>query len=238
MFSRIALAAMTLTSPALAQAHEILVLPGQAKAQSVPITVLMTEDFIKPDRVPPLDAFTLERIEGKSRAIIPVTAADKALQTSVASGPAVLLASLVRDRMKAPKAKDGEAAPPARMTRVADYAKSYVGQTADTRDWEKPAGSRLEVMPLSNPAMLKVGDTLRVRVLFEGVPIESMVQATFDGNGRGWPVRLQSNTAGEASIPIDRAGHWIIRAKHQREETADTHIFYDGAANIIVNVLD
>ncbi|MGE4303656.1 MAG: DUF4198 domain-containing protein [Novosphingobium sp.] len=238
MFSRIALAVMALTSPALTQAHEILVLPGQAEAQTIPVTVLMTEDFIKPDRVPLLDAFTLERIEGESRAIVPVTAADKALQTSIASGPAVLLASLIRDRMEAPKAKDGEAAPPARMTRVADYAKSYVGQTADTRNWERPAGSRLEVMPLSNPAMLKVGDTLRVRVLFDGAPIETMVQATFDGNGRGWPVRLQSNTSGEASIPMTRAGHWIIRAKHQREETADTHVFYDGAANIVVNVME
>lgn len=238
MFSRIALAAITLASPALAQAHELLVLPGQPEAQSVPVTVLMTEDFIKPGRVPPLDAFTLERIEGEDRAAVPVTAGDKALQANVASGPAILLASLVRDRMEAPRAKDGEAAPPARMTRAANYAKSFVGLAADSRDWEKAAGSRLEVMPLANPATLKTGDALPVRILFDGAPVATQVQATFDGNGRGWPVRLQSNEAGEASIPMTRRGRWVIRAKHQLEEAADTHVFYDGAANIVVNVVE
>lgn len=236
MVFRIALAAIALASPALAKAHELLVLPGKA-AQSIPVTVLMTEDFIKPDRVPPPDAFTLERIADGQRATVAVTATDNGLQADVAPGSAILLGTLIRDRMQAPRAKEGETAPPARMTRSANYSKSFTGLAADSRNWEKAAGSRLEVMPLSSPAALKVGDRLRVRILFDGAPVATMVQATFDGNGRGWPVRVQTDATGEAAIPLTHAGRWVIRAKHQLEEPADTHAVYDGAANMVVDVM-
>jgi protein tyrosine phosphatase (PTP) superfamily phosphohydrolase (DUF442 family) len=82
-------------------------------------------------------------------------------------------------------------------------------------------GLPLEIVPLQNPFQLKVGDTLRVRVLFQG---QTLADANLgwdhpdDGEPPSGTVRADSN--GEALIPISRIGLITIRLTHMTRPKA------------------
>lgn len=76
-------------------------------------------------------------------------------------------------------------------------------------------GLPLEIVPQRNPFALKVGDTLRVRVLFRGKPLANA--------NLGWDVPGDSETPlgtvrtdarGEALVPISQLGLMTIRLTH------------------------
>jgi uncharacterized GH25 family protein len=90
--------------------------------------------------------------------------------------------------------------------------------------WDQAVGLPLEIIPLQNPFLLKAADTLRVRVLFHGKPLE---QANLgwhrpgDGDMPGGTVR--TNAKGEALIPIADNGLITLRLTHMtRPKTADS----------------
>ena len=107
------------------------------------------------------------------------------------------------------------------------YSKSpkaliQVGDGGDG-DPSRIVGLPLEIVPLQNPFQLKVGDTLRVRVLFQG---QALSNANIgwdhpdDGEPASGTVRADSN--GEALIPVSRLGLMTIRLTHMtRPKTAE-----------------
>lgn len=84
-------------------------------------------------------------------------------------------------------------------------------------------GLLLEIVPLDDPFQLKVGNTLRVRVLFRGKPLP-------DAN-LGWQLpdegdfprgTVRTDGKGEALVPIARTGLMAIRLTHMtRPKAAD-----------------
>ncbi len=87
--------------------------------------------------------------------------------------------------------------------------------------WDKAAGLPLEIVPLQNPFLVKAGDTLRVRALFQGNPLEQAYlgwQRPGDGDTPGGTVR--TNAKGEALIPISEAGLVTIRLTHMTRPRA------------------
>jgi len=76
-------------------------------------------------------------------------------------------------------------------------------------------GLPLEIIPLRNPFALKVGDTLRVRVLFRDKPLANANlgwDAPGDGDSTLGTVRTDSR--GEALVPISQLGLTTIRLTH------------------------
>ncbi len=110
---------------------------------------------------------------------------------------------------------------------VERYSKSpkmllRVGDASDT-DVSKPMGLPLEIVPLSNPSKLKVGDTWKVRVLFQDKPLAGVFLG-WDHPGEGDDVQgtLRTNAKGEALIPIAQKGLLTIRLTHMtRPKAAD-----------------
>jgi uncharacterized GH25 family protein len=89
--------------------------------------------------------------------------------------------------------------------------------------WDKAAGLPLEILPLQNPFKLKIGDTLRVRVVLQGKPL---AQANLGwhrpGDGDTPAGTVRADAAGEALIPIAATGLMTIRLAHMtRPKTAD-----------------
>lgn len=72
----------------------------------------------------------------------------------------------------------------------------------------------LEIIPLSNPANLKVGDFMDVQVLMKGEPYDGMVFATYAGfsNDGAYAYTVEPDSQGKASIRILNPGQWLIRA--------------------------
>jgi hypothetical protein len=90
-----------------------------------------------------------------------------------------------------------------------------VGETRDSL-YAQPEGLWLEVVPEQSPCRLKAGDTLGVRILFEGRPLAGThVSAGYKGTkGHQYPVTVKTDTAGRAEVKLTRAGAWFIRAHH------------------------
>lgn len=82
-------------------------------------------------------------------------------------------------------------------------------------------GLPLEIVPLRNPLALKVGDTLRVRVLFQKKPLAG-ANLGWDAPGQGdEPLgTTRTDASGEALIPIAQTGLMTIRLTHMTRPKA------------------
>ena len=84
----------------------------------------------------------------------------------------------------------------------------------------KPAGTRLEIVPMANPAKIKPGDKFPVQVLFEGAPLRTAeITATFGGFSDTECKAFQGKTDLKGIINIIplKAGYWFAKVKHNTE---------------------
>ncbi len=94
----------------------------------------------------------------------------------------------------------------------------------------EPTGLRMEIVPQASPHALRRGATLRVVVLFEGEPLPDV---TVVGGRAGTPahrVRAVTDSNGGASVLLEEAGRWYLRALHvirlQDDPQADWESFW------------
>ncbi len=90
------------------------------------------------------------------------------------------------------------------------FAKAITGRGAP---WGTVLGTPLEIVPLSDPAAAKPGDSLRVRVLFQGKPLANIAVERTDGTT---PIkeedipRFMTDSDGIASVPIAGNGPHLL----------------------------
>lgn len=103
-----------------------------------------------------------------------------------------------------------------------------VGAT-QTDDFSRPLGYPAEILLQTNPAALKVGDTLSFKALRKGQPMKGqLVYASFDGfhghspdGGHINAVRLRTDEAGTGSFKISRPGKWYVTLINMQKATGD-----------------
>jgi len=124
----------------------------------------------------------------------------------------------------------GESEEPA-VERYTKWAKALliVGDQPDEL-WSRPTGLKMEIVPQAPPRALRRGATLPVVVLFEGKPLPDV---TIVGGRAGTPahrVRAVTDPDGEASVVLEEAGRWYLRALHvirlQDDPQADWESFW------------
>lgn len=97
------------------------------------------------------------------------------------------------------------------------YLKCLLRCGAGDDGWKKTCGLRLEIIPLADPYSVKVGDTLKVRVQFEGKPLANV---PFFGLNRGGEKvakqKLITNKDGVAEVKLSGKGVWLLRLVHMR----------------------
>ena len=101
------------------------------------------------------------------------------------------------------------------VERYTKWAKALlsVGDESDDR-WAEPKGLKLEVVPHAPPRTLRRGATLPFVVLFEGKPLP---EVTVVGGRAGTPanrVRTVTDSNGAATVVLQEAGWWYLRALH------------------------
>lgn len=106
------------------------------------------------------------------------------------------------------------------------YAKHVkaILQVGDTRTdaFTAQLGYPVELVPLQNPYMLAVGDTLEVEFLKDGEPVgNQLIYASYDGHhghgddgGHQEAVQTQTDEDGLAQIPLSHEGRWYVRLIH------------------------
>lgn len=110
--------------------------------------------------------------------------------------------------------------------RYAKYAKTVVevGENGP-RAFSRPAGHPLEFMPLVDPSALRAGDSLRVRLLYEGRPLAaahlhagvasgSATPADGHGTRASGDLSIVTDAGGVATFPVAQAGTWNVRTIH------------------------
>ena len=93
-----------------------------------------------------------------------------------------------------------------------------VGDAA-TETYAHRLGYPIEIVPLANPAVVGVGDTLEVLVLADGEPAAGqLVYASYEGfhphdesGDHREAVNTRTDDSGLASIDISRPGRWYVR---------------------------
>jgi hypothetical protein len=121
------------------------------------------------------------------------------------------------DRILADRKKSKEDEKPGRE-RYRRYLKCLL-QAGDTTDdaWQKTFDQTLEIIPLANPAKLKVGEVLRLKVKFEGKPLSVAPLFAHARTAKGITTqRLQTDKDGIAAARLENSGPQLVRLVHMR----------------------
>jgi uncharacterized GH25 family protein len=102
------------------------------------------------------------------------------------------------------------------------YLKALLHVGAATEAWRKTFAQQLEIVPLANPTALKLGDTLTVKVLFEGKPLPAAPLFAYGKAANGTKKQsLKTGKDGTAAVRLDTAGPYLVRLVHMRRCAGD-----------------
>lgn len=218
-------AALLAASPVLS--HELVVKPGKTRAgegEVVPVSIMLTERYIIPHRMPP-ETTTLTVVTDGGEQSVAVAADEDAMQYTAkveapSASPFLLYGYSTRSRPR--RARDGgdmgEGEPG--MLTMQTFSKVIVNLADTGEAFELALGAPLEIVPMVNPGTLRPGDTLEVKVLFNGEPVSTRVQATYDGYSseeHGYVVRTETGADGVARVEMADPGLWLVRTKHAHD---------------------
>jgi hypothetical protein len=94
-----------------------------------------------------------------------------------------------------------------------------------TKHFSTQLGYPIEFIPLSNPYRLRVGDKIRIRLLFNGDPLPE--QIVFSGyekeedDHHATEAMVRTNEEGIAEVKIDHSGKCYLRTIYMRESTKE-----------------
>lgn len=99
------------------------------------------------------------------------------------------------------------------------YAKSlFTVGTAGGNAFSKVLGHTMEIVPMADPATLKEGDELSVKVLFEGKPASTYIYGTYAGfskEANTFGYTTHTDKEGVAKIGLIKSGTWLLIAKQE-----------------------
>jgi len=97
-------------------------------------------------------------------------------------------------------------------SRSQKYSKAMLSPSAVS---SKPLGLRLEIVPQKNPFAIKVGETLPIKVLFEGKPLGGAIikaGCTYEREVKEYPA---TDKNGIANVVIEKGCNQIIKASYK-----------------------
>jgi hypothetical protein len=138
------------------------------------------------------------------------------------------------DFVKTQREKAGTADQPARE-RYYRNVKTIIESGSATRPGQRidltyatRTGQRLEILPTSNPAALRPGATLRIKVEFDTKPLSgALVKAWHKQGQQLFIVRTGTSATGHAELTLPYAGGWMISVVHMVPATDDAGVDWD-----------
>lgn len=118
------------------------------------------------------------------------------------------------------------------------YAKLLV-QVGDTPDdtWQKVVGHKIEVVPLQNPSLLKSGDYLSVKILFDGKTVpHTMVKVWGHVGNKIFLQNTYTENDGTVKFPISASGPWMVSTVRMEKSKSTTVDWESHWASLVFNV--
>lgn len=104
-----------------------------------------------------------------------------------------------------------------------DAGAGAAGPDAADTSWAEPSGLGLELVPMVDPTRLTAGDTLRLRVLYQGRPladfpvgVEPEAAAAATAHGASHLTFARTDADGNAAVPLPAAGRWLLKGTRLR----------------------
>ncbi|MBX9603810.1 MAG: DUF4198 domain-containing protein [Bryobacteraceae bacterium] len=114
------------------------------------------------------------------------------------------------DQVIAWRRENGETLRPGREL-YSKFAKTLLVSGSPSAEFARPAGLLFEFVPEADPAGLKPGDRLPVRLLFRGSPAAGVQVQVANQSGKT-VIAGRTGDDGRIAIPLSRSGHWRLHA--------------------------
>ena len=101
--------------------------------------------------------------------------------------------------------------------RYAKYAKTFVQVgNGGASVFSRVVGQPLEFIPLSDPAALRAGDTLSLRIMYMGEPLATahVHAGVAQDGGDPHDLSMDADGQGVVKVPLQRPGLWNVRTLH------------------------
>ena len=110
--------------------------------------------------------------------------------------------------------------------KIDKFAKTLINAESGDSGFDAVVSDPLEIVLTSNPASVHVGDEIGVRILANGKPIATTVNATYDGfskNEDTYAYSTRSTADRSAAVKIRRSGLWMVRVQNSVPEKTDDY---------------
>ena len=124
--------------------------------------------------------------------------------------------------------------------KIEKFSKALVNVTPADNGFSAIIGDTLEIVPVTNPATVRPGDEMTVRVLFKGQPLSTNVYATYDGFSKEentYAYYTEGHKDGTAKVKITQAGIWMVRVQHTAPEHTEDYDRYVARATLLFEVV-
>jgi ABC-type Co2+ transport system, periplasmic component len=103
------------------------------------------------------------------------------------------------------------------------FVKVLLNPSSADNSFSQPIGQTLEIVPLDNPAGIKIGDEIRVKVLYNGQPVAVPVYASYMGfsDQQNTYAYYTEPEEGDPVVKVTAKGMWLIRANYKVSGTGD-----------------
>lgn len=239
----VVLATSTLPYVSTVAAHEFIIKPQQLSIESgakLPFSILATHFFMISEEVEPVNTVKAWAIEGEKRTPIELKenhilqSLDGVVQLN-RKGTAILVGHL-QEPIEVVK---GEGSSGSRRIKREKFAKALISVSEDDDSYKKVLGHKLEIVPVSNVMKARLGDELSLKILLDGKPLKSPVQATYDGFSKRYNTYAYATETledGLAYIKVVNPGIWMIRVEKRIEEPAKDYDLYSLKASLVFAV--
>ena len=133
-----------------------------------------------------------------------------------------------------------KSAPDARNSfQIEKFGKALVNASESDRGFARVLGDRLEIVPITNPASLRVGGDLTVKVLFDGQPMTTKILATYDGfstDPNTYAFYTEGRDDGIARVRVTAPGTWMVRVEVSQPEVTAEYDRYVARAVLVFDV--
>jgi nickel transport protein len=118
------------------------------------------------------------------------------------------------------KMKKSEAKGKFELVEAVKSRKCCKGFLAEGDAYAKPIGQYFEILPQKDPATLKSGDTLPIKVLLDSKPLEGALVALGADHASDKDA-LKTDKDGNATVKIEKSGPQLLKVNHKASVTDD-----------------
>lgn len=144
--------------------------------------------------------------------------------------------------------RDPNVAMPKGATLIASFqsrtlAETYLSVGKPDRRALAPRNRGLELVPVTHPNDLYVGESFAFTVQYDGVPLAGQTvdisEAVWTSDRKPTQVSVTTDAAGRATLKLDRAGTWLALTRHRTPAPADAPVReYSNSTTLTFQVLE